>query len=192
MKKRKINDRVPLFLLTAFILSFIGCAPFKKALVKSGKANEAIQNAILDFVSTHGKTYKRNAVFSVSFRDTLYKTIDIKLDNGNYVGVHHNIDEDMVAVTILPSQYKFLLTSDIKIGCKTWLPSRFLEKDGKLFYWFEDSYPLTTEALAVFKKYNIVEDDKGGTIKYIDNGSDERTKAVDYFFAEIIYPVTKK
>src|SRR5215204_3169498 len=127
----------------------LNCASFRKELAQSGSSKEAVQNAILDFSST-GKLYKKDSVFSVSFHDTVSTMVLDK--TGRWV--NGEIYEGITAVRIGASYYQFLSTADTKVGSKGKLPSRFMEKNRKLFYWWDDNYPLTEETIAVFKKYN--------------------------------------
>lgn len=138
----------------------LSCASFKNELVKSGDRNEVIQNAILDFSKTT-KLYKRDTVFSVSAGE----------------------DKDLLIVRVGKNSTKLLLTADTKAGVKNkLLPSRFIEKEGKLFFWWDDDYPLTEEAIAVFHKYNLFQNDQGGVITVPDFTTDDTQKAAHYYF----------
>jgi hypothetical protein len=44
-----------------------------------------------------------------------------------------------------------------KIGDKTSLPSRYTEKEGKLFYWDDSTKVLTKEVVNVLSKYNVMD-----------------------------------
>jgi hypothetical protein len=88
----------------------------------------------------------------------------------------------MLAVRIGASHYRFLLTRDTKIGSKGKLPSRFIEKNGKLFYWWDDDYPLTEEVIAVLKKYNLFQDDNDGLITVPENPTNDAQKGAHYYF----------
>jgi hypothetical protein len=125
------------------VMLVLGCASLKRELIKSGNRNEVIQNAILDFSKTT-RLYKKDTVFSVTTGD---------------------VNEEILVVRVGKNTTKLLLTADTRGGVKNKLfPSRFIEKDGKLFFWWDDDYPITEEALAVFKKYNLLQDDEGGLI----------------------------
>lgn len=139
----------------------LSCASFKKQLIKSGGRNEAIQNAILDFSSTN--LYHRDTVFSV----------------------RASSEDDPLIVRVGKNSTKLLFTADIKAGLKSnVLPSRFVEKGGKLFIWWDDNYPLTEEAIAVFQKYNLFQDDEGGLITVPNFTTDDSKKAAHYYFCK--------
>lgn len=159
MEKRK-------FILLILITTIIeGCSTAKKAFVKSGDSlDDAIQTAILNF-STIRKLYKKDSVFSVGISELVN-------------------NKDLIVVGVRKNNRKLLLTKDAKVGSKGKLPSRYIEKDGKLFFWWDDNYPLTEDALAIFNKYNLLQDDKDGAIKIADFIIDDAQKAAHYYFCK--------
>lgn len=71
--------------------------------------------------------------------------------------------------------------SDAVIGSKGKLASRYVIKNGKLFFWWDDNYPLTEETLAVFKEYDILtEVMERGWIP--DSSIDDAKKGAHYYF----------
>lgn len=170
-------------LLMSFYFLNESCSPFKMNLIKKGNQDEAIHNAILDF-SNSSRLYKRDSVFLVSAYDKVCKMILVKLNDGNSTWNKGEIDEGKIAVSIIASYNKFLLTEDIGIGSKGILPSRYIEQDGKLFYWWDDDYPLTEEALTVFNKYSLLQNDEDGWIKFPEITVSEAKKGVDYYFCK--------
>jgi hypothetical protein len=141
-----------------------GCISVKKGLVQKGGIDDAIQNAILDFSNTTN-LYKKNTVFSVS--------------------VFEVANKDLIVVRIGINRMKLILTAKAKVGSlDSNLPTRFIEKDDKLIFWWDDKYPLTEETLDVYEKYNILQDDEGGVItvpEFVVNGSQ---KAAHYYFCK--------
>lgn len=140
----------------------VGCSSFKSQLIEIGKKNEAIYNAIIDF-SNSSQLYKKHTVFNVKI---------------------YNLDTAFVAVSIIDNNIKILLTTDVKVGSKGYAPSKFIEKEGKLFYWWDDNYSLTKEALEIFSEYDIIQDDEGGIITFPDHEIDDKSKGVDYYFCK--------
>jgi len=57
----------------------------------------------------------------------------------------------------------------------------YLEKEGKLFFWWDSSYPLTEKTLATYKKYDLLQDDDG-LIQTPDFITDDALKGAYYFF----------
>lgn len=177
----KLNN---IFLLSIALL-LGSCGAFKKELVKDGGQKETVENAILDFSNTSG-LYKKDTVFSVSVHDPLYQMVLKETDDGSGKWVEDKPYQEIVAVSIGASYNKVLLTDSTKVGDRNvTIPTRYIEKDGKLFYWRDDNYPLTQEALNVFKRYNLLlEDDFDGVMEFYDFTTDDAQKGVDYYFCK--------
>ncbi|MGV8947175.1 MAG: hypothetical protein ACOH1N_12150 [Lutibacter sp.] len=177
----KLNN---LFLLSLLLL-FGSCSAFKKELAQTGGQKEAIQNAILDFSNTSG-LYKKDTVFFVSFHDPLYKMVLEETNEGNGKWVEGKPYQGIVAVNIGANYNKMLLTDSVKVGKKgVKIPTRYIEKDSKLFYWWDDNYPLTQEALDTFGKYNLLaENNLDGVIEFYDFKINDAQKGVDYYFCK--------
>ncbi len=153
-----------IFIRVTILLAIVSCSTPKRALTQSSSENDPIKNAIIDFSNT-GKLYKKDSVFSVEM---------LGLSN----------DKNVIAVRIGKNNRKLLLTKDAKVGSKGKLPSRYIEKDGKLFFWWDDDYILTAKALSIFNKYDLLQDDKDGAIKIPDSFVDDSQKAVHYYFCK--------
>jgi hypothetical protein len=159
------------------ILTLGSCASFKKELIQSGNSNEAIQNAILDF--SKSKLYKKDSVFVVWFSDTVSRMVLNKVDDRNYKWIKGKIYDGLLGVDISADYNRLLLTAK-----KSHLPSRFIEKNGKLFYWWDVSHPVSEDALAIFKKYNLLQDDEGGKITIPDFGTNDAKNGAHYYFCK--------
>lgn len=168
-------------LLISIAFLFESCGSFKKELFKTGGKEEVIQNAIIDFTNT-SKLYRKDSVFDVSFQDTLYRMELRKINDQNAEWIVGEPYKEIEAVSISAASIKMLLTEDVKVGSKGKLASRYIEKNGNLFYWWDDDFPLTEETLAVFHKYNLLQDDESGWVKFPDIISNNSLEAVDYFF----------
>lgn len=167
-------------LVLVFLLLLENCRTFKNELILNGDHNNAIQNAILDFSST-SRLYKKAAVFSVSFHDTLYRMILEETNDGNHRWVEGKPYKGIVAISISVEYNKLFLAADAKVGSKGKLPSRYIEKEGKLFYWWDDDYPLKKEALTIYHKYNLLQ---GNVISALDFSINDAQKGVDYYFCK--------
>ncbi len=80
-------------------------------MIKKGENAKdiAIHNAILDF-STNCNLYKKDSVFSVRFRDSLYHVTSEKINDGGYRSVRQFYD-GIATVSILGfPESKFLFT----------------------------------------------------------------------------------
>ncbi len=60
------------------------------------------------------------------------------------------------------------------------LPSRYVIEDGKLFYWWDDQYPVTEEMLAILWKYNLLQKD----LIIPEFSTDDSQKGADYYFCK--------
>jgi len=171
--------------IIAITLSLVwgGCVSSKKPMVRSGDRNEAIQNATLDFSNT--RLFGRDVAFSISFSDSVFRLELKSLDsiNYNYRWQRGKMYEGIVAVSISANNgNKFLLGASAKVGSRGKLPSRFIEKGGKLFYWWDDDCALTEEALAVLNKYHLLQDDGGGKILFLERTINDALKGATYYF----------
>jgi hypothetical protein len=162
-----------IFILMFMIFFSENCTSAKKVFVRTGNnQDDAIQIAILDFSRTP-KLFKKDSVFFV------------------YVARLKNYNEILI-VSVGNNISKLLVTKEAQIGSKGKLPSRYIEKQGKLFYWWDANYPLTEEALSVFKKFNLLQDDINGRIQLPEIRYDEAEKNADYYFCKNDPSVFKK
>ncbi|SDG28141.1 hypothetical protein [Chitinophaga filiformis] len=121
----------------------VGCSSSRKSLSQPLKG-DSIQIAIGEF-SEKCKLYKQSSTFYVKL-----------LSPKKY--------SDMVVVSNVKSGTKMLLKPDATIGSKGKLPFRYFEKDGKLFFWRDEDYVLTEDALAVYRRYNVEQEDPDNKI----------------------------
>jgi len=186
MKTRRLKT-----LITFVIVFLIGCGFF----VKAGEniRDVAISNAILNF-SNSCKLFKNDLVFSVSFEDTVF-LLALNLETAHRY--REKFYEDLVLVSIsahricveceedgLKFNDRFLYTAETTIGSKGKLPSRHIEKGGKLFYWWDDDYPLTEEMLAILWKYDLLFDDTERLVVIPQFSIDDRLKGAHYYFCK--------
>ncbi|WP_163213728.1 hypothetical protein [Bacteroides sp. 519] len=159
------------------LLVLISCT--SKSL-KQGEKETTINNAISDFLETE-KDFLRDKVFGVFYYDTIGRIAYEKVDSMHYRPYRTVTYEDKVAVTIYPTYYQYpqLPTDSFP---EAGAPTRYYIKDNKLFYWYDEDYPLTKEMVDVLKSYNLIyyitetiPDSLTIVVPYNDNG-------VDYFF----------
>jgi len=180
------------FFVILMSIGFESCIAYKNELVISGNSNDAIHNAILDFSNT-SKLYSRDSVFSIWFSEKYYRMGFNNLADGSEEAVRGTFFPDIVTVSIIASYNRHLLTVAGEIGSKTsMLPTRFVEQNGKLFYWWDKDYPLTKEMLKVLKKYNLLVDEEGGAIRALDFKTNDAQKGVDYYFCRYDFSKYKK
>ena len=154
-------------ILIIFILLICSCSPWKQLLVSKGGTNEAVKNAITDFMNT---CYLRNddSIFSIS----------IYIDNKDILGVSiFGQDKD-----------KLFPGSNDKIGSYSkGIPNKYMIVDGKLFYWWSDTLPhiITREMVDVLQKYNHIDSMNVDSFVAIPaSGISEKKKACHYYFCK--------
>jgi hypothetical protein len=168
------------FLILIFLVStsLVGCSSFKNSFSSTGGKDQAVVNAIIDFSNT-SRLYKTDSVFLVSFYDTLFQKVLLKVDERNYKWTNGNPFENLSAVSIsgINGQNIYYRTDSTGIGSSENGLSRYIEIDNNLFVWHDDKTPINKETLAIFKKYGI-----GGYDPFRDVSRDDSKKGVHYFF----------
>lgn len=142
-----------------------------------------IKIAIQDF-STKCNLFKKDSVFSVFFHDSVFsKPTLIPVNNGEYKdGRTHqwkkgNLIDGIVSVEIGSNDGYQLYYSE---QTKSKLPTRYIIKDGKLFYWWDKNNIVTEEIIAVLWRYNMLQ-----TYSIIPDFSiDDSQKGAHYYFCK--------
>ena len=181
-------------IILAMIISLLfGCSSTRKAMIPTGENIKeiAIHNAILDF-SSNTRLFRKDSIFFVSFSDTLHTFALKRVDERTRRWEVDRVYEDIVTVRISVHRIcvecvectdRFLYTARTTIGSKGGtLPTRHIIKDNKLFYWWDDDYPLTKEMLAVLWKFDLLCDDTEGLIQMPEFTTDNRLKGAHYYF----------
>ncbi|UGU18157.1 hypothetical protein LS482_09780 [Sinomicrobium kalidii] len=161
-----------IFIVLVFFL--INCSSWKRMLVDKGTQNDAVQNAIIDFLYT-SRLSKSDSVFSI------------------YV---ENIDDNVLGVKVGGEFNKLLPGPENRIGTKSSdFPSRYIEKEGKLFYWVDSTHILTKDMVSILSKYNHIDSlNVNGFIGIPETSSliDDSKKVVHYFFCKSNISMYKK
>lgn len=147
------------FFLLVFM--FFGCDSLKGQIQSDDIIEIAIQNAISDFSNT--KIYNRGRVFKIIIESS---------------------DDCIIRIDIGEDEENKYLYSTSKPAGENILPSRYKEKDNKLFIWWDDNQKVNQAMFDILKKYDMLKDDEGGWINYIDAVMDDRKKGVNYFFCK--------
>ena len=169
--------------LTVLIL-IISCSTYRDSLILYGNKNQAIRNTIIDFRNS-SRIYKKHKVFEVEFIDTLYRKELEKIDERNYRWINGKPYENIFAINIsaMTNKLVYSISDSLK-----YLPNRYIEQDGKLFFWKDDNYELDKETIEIFKKYEVVREG-GLSPEFV---IDETKKAVDYFICRSDFTKYKK
>jgi hypothetical protein len=185
------NKAINIINNTCYCFFFIGCKPSHITLISSSEdmKDAVIRNSILDF-SNSCKLYKKNSIFSVSFVDSVYS---LAFDSEAFRWYKDKYYDDLVCVRIIAHRIdtvcegccnKFLYTAQTTIGSKGKLPSHYIEKDGKLFFWPDDYFPLSEKMIAILWKYNLLCDDTAGLIGIPEFTIDDKQKGADYYYSK--------
>ncbi|WP_412464553.1 hypothetical protein [Flavobacterium mekongense] len=146
-----------IFLVFIFFLS---CKSIDSQIVSQGNIDNAIMNSIIDFKKT--KLFKTGAVFSV-------------LENN---------EEEFYKITIISKGKNKYLYSKQKKAKENKLPSRYYETDNKLFIWWDENHEVTDKNIEILNKYDMLVDDEGGNVWFLESSSDDSKKGATYFICK--------
>ena len=139
----------------------------------------AIHNAILDF-SKKINLFTKDVAFYVNFEDSVfYEATLVRVYEKNYTHEwkRGELYDGIASVEIMGVLGSKLYYSEESKGR---LPSRYVIKKGKLFYWYDDNYPVTDEMIAVLWKYDLLEEDYVISIESMS----ESKKSAHYYFCK--------
>ena len=155
--------------LLYFILIFLySCSPKlsnKNNFYEKGGVNEARMNSINDFAK-NSPLFKKDLVFLIN---------------------EYKLDSNLIVLTIIGEENKFYPTKRNTIGSSfDDFPTRYSEKKGKLFCWYDSNYKITNELVAMLSKYkkidsSLVNQDNRLLAKY---RVDDSKKAEGYYFCK--------
>ncbi len=146
-----------------FVFLLAGCTSWKDTLVTRGSQNDAVHNAIADFLNSD-KLRKKDTVFHVSIK---------------------SINNQTLGISIFGRSAKISPTEKNKIGSNDPnFPTQYLARDGKVFYWYDSTHTVSLELIAILSKYKLLDSAYvKGLIRYPDNGGyDDSKKAAHYYF----------
>jgi hypothetical protein len=150
-------------IITLFLSLFLSsCSSWKKIMVTKGNQNDAVQNAIYDFLH-FGKLTKKDSVFSIIIK---------------------NVNEDILGVSILREGNKIsvITENEIEYNYRAF-PTRYFEQNGKLFYWVDSTEKVSIELVDILSKMNRI--DTVVTNKFFPiRSTDDSQKATDYYFCK--------
>jgi len=152
----------------------------------------AIHNAILDF-SNSRRLHGNDSIFRVEFNDSVFhRAFLVPVDETTSAWTRGDFVDGIVHVGILAHRVgrydedgclnRYFYTAETRVGSRGKLPSRHIIKDGKLFYWWDNDYPLTEEMLAVLWKYDLICVDTVGHFGFLNWTLDSRQKGMNYYF----------
>jgi hypothetical protein len=109
---------------------------WKDAMVAKGDRNDAIKNAIIDF--THARRfYRKDTVFDFLIKD---------------------INDDVLAITILGERNKVAVITENEVDYSyKAFPTRYVERDGKMFYWHDSTVNTPPELITKLSKMTRID-----------------------------------
>lgn len=143
-------------------LLFISCSTWKQSIVSKGTKNEAIKNAIIDFLHK-GKFDKKDTVFSIYLKDI----------KDNIWGI--SISEE-------PNKIAVITENKIDYSYKAF-PTNYMEQGGKLFYWKDSTQVISTELIDKLYKMSRVDTAIIGQF-FPRRERDDSKKAMHYYFCK--------
>jgi hypothetical protein len=131
--------------------------PTRENLQRENLQETVINNAISDFL-IYNDFFKRDSVFKVNFKDSIfYESVNER--NSKAKSTHERkqdlLYDEIISVEIAACYYQHYYSE----GSKGTLPSMYVVKDGKLFYWWDENYPVTEEIISILRKYNLLQTD---------------------------------
>jgi len=146
MKKYKIL----FFLIITLLLN--NCSTWKGSIVSSGSINEAVNNAITDFLTT--KLSKKGTIFGVLISDY----VGVKYNQENNTVIYIPKNDYIFIISVGKSDNKIYPREENKIGTyDNVFPTMYTIRDEKLFYWSDSTQVISKEIISVLEKYNHID-----------------------------------
>lgn len=150
-----------LFLMALFLI-LASCATWKNVLISEGNQNVAIKNAIHDFLNSEYKS-KDDSIFYV---------------------YTEKISQEILGVNIMSTYDKVLISTEDSVTFSyKGLPTGFLEKGNKLFYWHDADKDVTDDLISTYMKYNLLDTMIVNVYMPASTISHDK-KGVDYYFCK--------
>ena len=158
-------------LISIFIISFLlySCASWRKNLIACGGFDEAMQNAITDFAYTERG------------EECVYELFTIPSDNKFYPYDGEVYYRVYITTALNPvfcrSKEEILDVVGIK-GEGVKFPTGYVERNGKLFLWYDSNIPVTEGLVEALLKYKHVDSISEPYFRYTDLDENGR----EYYF----------
>lgn len=164
------TSRTILLSLCIFLLGSCAIHKWKRTLVSEGYVDEAISNAVTDFIHT-SKVCKKGDKFWVEIKEK-EKTIIISISLSCFV------------------EYPTLKN---KVGSyDPFFPSRYIEQDRKLFYWNDSTQMLTQDMLSMLEKYDLIDYSYSDQEMFVGGMHNDGAEGMNYFFCKDNLRIYKK
>ncbi|MGM0589439.1 MAG: hypothetical protein ACQETE_13540 [Bacteroidota bacterium] len=159
-----MKNNFQIIVTVLFVALIFGCSSWKEGLKNKGNSNDAIYNAIWDFVNT-GYLHKKDTVFSVMLDD---------------------ISENIIGVSILRKENKYYPDYTNKVGSsKPNFPTRYLMVKGKLFIWYDPNKKVSQELIHALSEYDMIDSLNVNGFEGVPNiVFNDKRKGVHYYFCK--------
>jgi uncharacterized protein YcfL len=152
------------YTIIIFVTVLAGCSAWKEMLVAEGNHNVAVQNAIYDFIHTEGRLTKQARVY------------DVIIDT---------ISNEILGISISGYEDKLVIHPKNKIGTNhPYFPTRYVEIDNKLFYWYDSESNITSELIDALSRYSKIDSSFVKGTYELNVVFDDSKKGVDYYFCK--------
>lgn len=146
-----------------FLLGSCAVNKWQNTLIQKGDMNDAINNAITDFVHT-SKWSKKDSIFTVTITD---------------------INEENINITIAVADDDVYPNSKNKVGTYDHIfPTRYTVKEGKLFYWNDATLFITQDIISILEKYNHIDCRWSELPNIIGGVHNDGVEGVIYYFCK--------
>jgi hypothetical protein len=146
-----------------FLLGSCAVNKWQNTLIQKGDMNDAINNAITDFVHT-SKWSKKDSIFTVTITD---------------------INEENINITIAVADDDVYPNSKNKVGTYDHIfPTRYTVKEGKLFYWNDATLFITQDIISILEKYNHIDCRWSELSDIIGGVHNDGVEGVIYYFCK--------
>ncbi|WP_439152822.1 hypothetical protein [Winogradskyella sp.] len=140
-------------IVTLLLVLPSGCHNTNTLKQRSDTTTQAIELAISDFYSSN-ILIENHKIFAVAHTEVLQlvKLMDDPRKTDN-------IYQSLISVIITADALKLSEDVTSKIGTKgITIPSRYIEKNGNLFFWWDSNYAFTEETYNTYKTYGVIDD----------------------------------
>lgn len=154
------------------------CDSEKQNLNQSNGSDQTIKTVIEDFSKTE-KLYRNNSIFGLAKKDVLQlvKKSDTVSDEA-YKMINNIPYLALTHITINVNPISLSEDAKSQIGQKgITIPTRYLVKDNKLFFWWDKNYPFKEDAYKVYKKFGLIDNQSESRNRY-----DENPEGKHYYF----------
>jgi len=174
-----------------YVALMVGIVPLDVRNADIPNYDQVRQTAIQNFAKT--KLFKKDSVFLISMDDTLHQMTLKKINEHEADWVRGNIYPGIIAVTISAYQNKFFLDTTIDVSAQTrYIPSRCIELNSKLLFWYDKYYTLTNTAIKILDKYHLLRRGGPNDAEDMHFVIDDGLKACDYYFCRSNLNVYKR